>query len=111
MLREKPVRWALGRGGLLFERAAASTEAWPLGLELCPKWSANVDEHPRKQGPGGGVRALDADARQTLATAWFFLRFTGRWWEKRHRRGPGGLAGASDSATSAGSSRISSCLT
>ncbi|XYH99586.1 hypothetical protein ACMHYB_07440 [Sorangium sp. So ce1128] len=34
------------------------------------------------------MRALDADARQTLATAWFFLRFPGRWWEKRLATGP-----------------------
>ncbi|WP_437308245.1 hypothetical protein [Sorangium sp. So ce388] len=90
-LRKKPVPWGPGRGGCLFERAAASTEARPHGLEIRPKWSAIVDEHPREQGLGGPVRVLDADARQTLATAWFFLRLPDRRWQARLATGPANL--------------------
>lgn len=82
-----------GRGGFLFERAAASPEARLLGLEIRLKWAAIVDGRLRKDGLGGRVRALNADAREALARlrpdasiARFFLHFPDPWWKKRHTK-------------------------
>jgi tRNA (guanine-N7-)-methyltransferase len=82
-----------GRGGFLFERAAAAPDRRILGLEIRLKWSAIVDERLRKAGLGGRVRALNADAREALARlgpdasiSTFFLHFPDPWWKKRHAK-------------------------
>lgn len=82
-----------GRGGFLFERAAAAPERRILGLEIRLKWSAIVDERLKKQGLGDRVRALNADAREALTRLGpqgsidvFFLHFPDPWWKKRHAK-------------------------
>lgn len=82
-----------GRGGFLFERAAAAPDRRILGLEIRLKWSAIVDERLRKAGLGGRVRALNADAREALSRLGpdasidtFFLHFPDPWWKKRHAK-------------------------
>lgn len=82
-----------GRGGFLFERAAANPEARILGLEIRLKWSALVDERLRKRGLGDRVRCLNTDAREALGRARpdasvsaFFLHFPDPWWKKRHTK-------------------------
>jgi len=89
-----------GRGGFLFERAAAAPDRRILGLEIRLKWSAIVDERLRKAGLGDRVRALNADAREALSRLGpdasihtFFLHFPDPWWKKKHTKrlvmGPG----------------------
>jgi tRNA (guanine-N7-)-methyltransferase len=82
-----------GRGGFLFERAAAAPDRRLLGLEIRLKWSAIVDERLRKQGLGSRARVLNADAREALARLRpdgsidaFFLHFPDPWWKKRHTK-------------------------
>jgi tRNA (guanine-N7-)-methyltransferase len=82
-----------GRGGFLFERAAAAPDRRLVGLEIRLKWSAVVDERLKKAGLGGRVRSLNADAREALArlrpdasVATFFLHFPDPWWKKRHAK-------------------------
>lgn len=82
-----------GRGGFLFERAAAAPDRRLLGLEIRLKWSAIVDERLRKQGLGERARVLNADAREALARLrpdgsidTFFLHFPDPWWKKRHTK-------------------------
>src|SRR4051812_47198636 len=69
-----------GRGGFLFERAAARPEARLIGLEIRMKWSALVDERLAARGLGARARVFNADARETLtvltpdaSVATFFL--------------------------------------
>ena len=64
-----------------------------IGLEIRLKWAAIVDGRLRKDGLGGRVRALNADAREELARlrpdasiAPFFLHFPDPWWKKRHEK-------------------------
>jgi tRNA (guanine-N7-)-methyltransferase len=89
-----------GRGGFLFERAAARPEARIVGLEIRLKWAALVDERLKKAGLGGRVRALNADAREALSrlgpdgsVSVVYLHFPDPWWKKRHEKrlvmGPG----------------------
>lgn len=82
-----------GRGGFLFERAAAKPEALLLGLEIRLKWSAIVDERLAAQGLGARARVYNADAREGLARlapdgsiAVFYLHFPDPWWKKRHEK-------------------------
>ncbi|MBK9259237.1 MAG: methyltransferase domain-containing protein [Polyangiaceae bacterium] len=82
-----------GRGGFLFERAAAAPDRRLLGLEIRLKWSAIVDERLRKQGLGERARVLNADAREALVRLrpdgsidTFFLHFPDPWWKKRHTK-------------------------
>lgn len=82
-----------GRGGFLFERAAAAPEARLLGLEIRLKWAWIVDERLRARGLGGRARVLNADAREALArlrpdgcVARFYLHFPDPWWKKRHAK-------------------------
>lgn len=82
-----------GRGGFLFERAAAQPSSRLVGLEIRLKWSAIVDERLRKRGLGGRARVLNADAREALArlgpdasVAVFYLHFPDPWWKKRHEK-------------------------
>jgi tRNA (guanine-N7-)-methyltransferase len=82
-----------GRGGFLFERAAAAPDARLLGLEIRLKWANVVDERLKKAGLGGRVRALAADAGAALprlvpdaSVRAVFLHFPDPWWKKRHQK-------------------------
>jgi tRNA (guanine-N7-)-methyltransferase len=82
-----------GRGGFLFERAAAAPGTRLLGLEIRLKWATLVDERLKKQGLGDRVRAMNADAREALprlepdaSIEAFFLHFPDPWWKKRHEK-------------------------
>lgn len=82
-----------GRGGFLFERAAAAPDRRLLGLEIRLKWSAIVDERLRKAGLGPRVRSLNTDAREALtrlrpngSIEAFFLHFPDPWWKKKHAK-------------------------
>jgi tRNA (guanine-N7-)-methyltransferase len=82
-----------GRGGFLFERAAASASARLVGLEIRLKWATLVDERLRKHGLGARARVFNADAREALArlspdaaVAIFYLHFPDPWWKKRHAK-------------------------
>jgi tRNA (guanine-N7-)-methyltransferase len=82
-----------GRGGFLFERAAARPEARILGIEIRLKWAALVDARLHKVGLGARVRCFNGDAREVLArvapdagVAAFFLHFPDPWWKKRHEK-------------------------
>lgn len=82
-----------GRGGFLFERAAARPEARLVGLEIRLKWAAIVDERLKKRGLGGRARVFNADAREALARLGpdasvdvFYLHFPDPWWKKRHEK-------------------------
>ncbi|MDC0741988.1 tRNA (guanine(46)-N(7))-methyltransferase TrmB [Polyangium mundeleinium] len=89
-----------GRGGFLFERAAAAPESRLLGLEIRLKWSSIVDDRLKKQGLGARARVLNADAREALSRLGpdasidtFFMHFPDPWWKKKHAKrlvmGPG----------------------
>lgn len=82
-----------GRGGFLFERAAAAPDRRLLGLEIRMKWSAIVDERLAKQGLGARARVLNADAREALTRLRpdasidvFYLHFPDPWWKKKHAK-------------------------
>jgi tRNA (guanine-N7-)-methyltransferase len=82
-----------GRGGFLFERAAARPEVRLVGLEIRMKWAALVDERLAKAGLGERVRSLNADAKEALAhlspdasVEVFYLHFPDPWWKKRHEK-------------------------
>jgi tRNA (guanine-N7-)-methyltransferase len=82
-----------GRGGFLFERAAASPSARLVGLEIRLKWATLVDERLQKHGLGTRARVFNADAREALArlspdasVAVFYLHFPDPWWKKRHAK-------------------------
>jgi tRNA (guanine-N7-)-methyltransferase len=82
-----------GRGGFMFERAAAAPDRRLLGLEIRFKWSAIVDERLRKQGLGARARVLNTDVREALtrlrpdaSIETFFLHFPDPWWKKRHTK-------------------------
>jgi tRNA (guanine-N7-)-methyltransferase len=82
-----------GRGGFLFERAAAAPDRRLLGLEIRMKWSAIVDERLRKQGLGARARVLNSDAREALTRLRpdasidvFYLHFPDPWWKKKHAK-------------------------
>lgn len=82
-----------GRGGFLFERAAAAPDRRLLGLEIRLKWSAVVDERLRKAGLHPRVRSLNTDAREALtrlrpdgSIEAFFLHFPDPWWKKKHAK-------------------------
>jgi tRNA (guanine-N7-)-methyltransferase len=82
-----------GRGGFLFERAAARPDARLAGLEIRLKWAAIVDERLQKAGLGARARVWNGDAREILprlgpdgAVAVFYLHFPDPWWKKRHEK-------------------------
>lgn len=82
-----------GRGGFLFERAAARPDARLVGLEIRLKWAAIVDERLKKGGLGARARVFNADAREALARLApdasvdvFYLHFPDPWWKKRHEK-------------------------
>jgi tRNA (guanine-N7-)-methyltransferase len=82
-----------GRGGFLFERAAARPDVRILGLEIRLKWASVVDERLKKRGLGARARVIAADAKEALArllpdasVAAVFLHFPDPWWKKRHAK-------------------------
>jgi len=82
-----------GRGGFLFERAAASPTSRLFGLEIRLKWAAIVDERLRRAGLGARARVFNADAREALphlvpdaSVTVFYLHFPDPWWKKRHAK-------------------------
>ncbi len=82
-----------GRGGFMFERAAAAPDRRLLGLEIRLKWSAIVDTRLSKQGLGARARVLNTDAREALTRLrpdasidTFFLHFPDPWWKKKHTK-------------------------
>lgn len=81
-----------GRGGFLFERAAACP-AGLIGLEVRRKWSQIVDTRLAKAGLGARARVFAEDARAALprlgpdgAFRRVFLHFPDPWWKKRHQK-------------------------
>jgi tRNA (guanine-N7-)-methyltransferase len=94
-----------GRGGFLFERAAAAPEARLVGLEIRLKWAALVDARLRAAGFGERARVFNADAREALArfapdasVRAVFVHFPDPWWKKRHAKRLVVGAGLVDSA-------------
>ena len=82
-----------GRGGFLFERAAANPAARLIGLEIRLKWATLVDERLQKHDLGARARVFNADAREVLprivpdaSVAVFYLHFPDPWWKKRHEK-------------------------
>ncbi len=82
-----------GRGGFMFERAAAAPEAGLLGFEVRRKWATIVDRRLAKAGLGGRARVFAEDAKQALArlspdgsVARFYVHFPDPWWKKRHQK-------------------------
>jgi tRNA (guanine-N7-)-methyltransferase len=94
-----------GRGGFLFERAAAAPEARLVGLEIRLKWAALVDARLAAAGLGARARVFNADAREALArfvpdasVRAVFVHFPDPWWKKRHTKRLVVGAGLVDSA-------------
>jgi tRNA (guanine-N7-)-methyltransferase len=82
-----------GRGGFLFERAAAAPSARLLGIEIRLKWAAIVDDRLKKHGLGNQARVVNGDARDALArlgpdasVAVVYFHFPDPWWKKRHEK-------------------------
>jgi tRNA (guanine-N7-)-methyltransferase len=82
-----------GRGGFLFERAAAAPEAGLVGLEVRRKWASIVDERLARAGLAPRVRVFAEDAKLALPRlvpdgifARAFLHFPDPWWKKRHEK-------------------------
>jgi tRNA (guanine-N7-)-methyltransferase len=82
-----------GRGGFVFERAAARPDVRIVGLEIRLKWATLVDERLRARGLGGRARVINADAREALprfapdaSVAVVYLHFPDPWWKKRHEK-------------------------
>jgi tRNA (guanine-N7-)-methyltransferase len=82
-----------GRGGFLFERAAAAPEVGLIGLEVRRKWAAIVDARLAKAGLGARARVFAEDAKFALprlrphgAFAVAYLHFPDPWWKKRHEK-------------------------
>lgn len=93
--REGPLEIEIGpgRGGFLFERAAASPSSRLIGLEIRTKWAAIVDARLASRGLGSRARVYNADAREVLhrltpdaSVAAFFLHVPDPWWKKRHHK-------------------------
>ena len=82
-----------GRGGFLFERAAARPDVRIVGLEIRLKWATLVDERLAKAGLHARARALNTDAREALSrlgpdasVSVVYLHFPDPWWKKRHEK-------------------------
>lgn len=82
-----------GRGGFLFERAAAAPDARLIGFEIRLKWAHIVDERLKKAGLGARVRVFAEDAGTALprlgpdaSVRAVFLHFPDPWWKKRHEK-------------------------
>jgi tRNA (guanine-N7-)-methyltransferase len=82
-----------GRGGFMFERAAAAPEAGLVGLEVRRKWATIVDQRLAKVGLGRRARVFAEDAKHALGRLGpdgsierVFLHFPDPWWKKRHQK-------------------------
>jgi tRNA (guanine-N7-)-methyltransferase len=82
-----------GRGGFLFERAAAAPEAALLGLEIRRKWASIVDARLAKAGLAERARVFAEDAKIALphlapgaSVRRVFVHFPDPWWKKRHQK-------------------------
>ncbi len=82
-----------GRGGFMFERAAAEPTAAILGLEVRRKWASIVDARLAKQGFGSRARVFAEDAKDALPRLGpaggfrrAFLHFPDPWWKKKHTK-------------------------
>jgi tRNA (guanine-N7-)-methyltransferase len=82
-----------GRGGFLFERAAAAPDTALLGIEVRRKWAQIVDERLAKRGLAKRARVFAEDAKDALrrlgpdaAFARVFVHFPDPWWKKRHTK-------------------------
>jgi len=82
-----------GRGGFMFERAAAAPTAGLLGFEVRRKWATIVDRRLAKAGLGARARVFAEDAKAALprlgpdgSIARFYVHFPDPWWKKRHTK-------------------------
>jgi tRNA (guanine-N7-)-methyltransferase len=82
-----------GRGGFLFERAAAAPEAALVGFEVRRKWASIVDARLARQGLGPRARVFAEDARFAVtrlrpdaSVRRVFMHFPDPWWKKRHQK-------------------------
>lgn len=82
-----------GRGGFIFERAAAAPDARLVGFEIRLKWAAIVDDRLKKAGLGDRARVFAEDARTSLvrmrpdaSVRAFFVHFPDPWWKKKHEK-------------------------
>jgi tRNA (guanine-N7-)-methyltransferase len=82
-----------GRGGFLFERAAAEPRAGLIGLEVRRKWASIVDGRLAKHGLAPRARVFAEDAKHALGRLGpdgvvqrVFLHFPDPWWKKRHQK-------------------------
>ncbi len=82
-----------GRGGFIFERAAAAPDAALIGFEIRRKWATIVDERLAKQGLGTRARVFAEDAKFALprlspsaSVRLVTMHFPDPWWKKRHQK-------------------------
>ncbi len=82
-----------GRGGFLFERAAAEPEAGLVGLEVRRKWATIVDGRLARAGLASRARVFAEDAKAALVRMHpdgiarrVFMHFPDPWWKKRHEK-------------------------
>jgi len=82
-----------GRGGFMFERAAAAPNIGLVGLEIRRKWATIVDRRLAAQGLGTRTRVFAEDAKFALprlapdgAFTRVYLHFPDPWWKKRHTK-------------------------
>jgi tRNA (guanine-N7-)-methyltransferase len=82
-----------GRGGFIFERAAAAPDAGLIGFEIRRKWATIVDGRLGKQGLGGRARVFSEDAKFALprlapsaSVRLVTMHFPDPWWKKRHQK-------------------------
>jgi tRNA (guanine-N7-)-methyltransferase len=82
-----------GRGGFIFERAAAAPEAAIVGMEVRRKWATIVDRRLDKQGLGKRCRVFAEDAKLAMpklspsgSVKRVFMHFPDPWWKKRHEK-------------------------
>lgn len=81
-----------GRGGFVFERAAAAPQSVIVGLEIRRKWAKIVDDRLRASGLASRARVFAEDAKAVLprlvsaSLTQVFLHFPDPWWKKRHAK-------------------------
>jgi tRNA (guanine-N7-)-methyltransferase len=82
-----------GRGGFVYERAAAVPERAIIGLEIKRKWSTIVDLKLHKTGVAERARVFAEDAKLALPRLGpdgvlerAYLHFPDPWWKKRHEK-------------------------
>lgn len=95
LVRGTPIELEIGcgRGGFVFERAAAVPGTAIVGLEVRRKWATIVDERAKKQGISAQVRVFAEDAKIAMprlrpsgGIARVFMHFPDPWWKKRHTK-------------------------